>query len=474
MKNFLLFALCCIFITCQTESDTGQTEDNTEMTTDEVLQTLGQIYVYGYPLILSDLTKKTITSVDRPDADRPLAPVNQLGHYRKFPDSKTRAVVKPNVDTYYTISWFDLNEEPQLLTMPATERYYLLQFLDAYSNVFGSLGPRTTGTGAQQFLIAGPDWKGTVPDSMTVVQSPTNMAWLLGRIQVNSPQDGATVVKAIQDQMHLQPLSTVGTDYTPPLGENRSEDQKATPANQIQKLGINDYLNELSRLLAENPPPAADSLMLKKMESVGLVPGQPFKLTSDNLVLKLKMKAIPSVAHQRFNDRRTNPSPDNMVNNWMYVTTPIGDYGTDYKFRAYIGYIGFGANLPQDAVYPNTTLDSEGRTLDGKYKYQIHFAADQLPPVNAFWSLTAYDAEEFLIDNEIDRYALGDRDDIKYNADGSLDIYIQNERPTADKTSNWLPTVDDGKFYLTFRLYWPKEEVLNKEWDIPMVKRVEE
>ncbi|MFK7932949.1 MAG: DUF1254 domain-containing protein [Saprospiraceae bacterium] len=474
MKNLFPLLLFLFLFGCQKTSQDTDGVATPQMTSDEMLQTLGEIYLYGYPLVLTDLTQKRITGVEKPDKDRPLAPINQLGHYRKFPDPTTRTVVKPNVDTYYSISWFDLSSEPQWLTIPATERYYVMQFLDAFSNVIGSVGPRTTGKERQQVLIAGQNWEGTVPDSVTLIRSSTDVAWLLGRIQVNSVEDGATTVRAIQDGMRLRPFSQRNNEnYQPPLGKAQPDDRKITPVQMMQDMGTDEYLNYLAELLVKNPPAAADSAMVEKMKAVGLEPGKPFALTSDNLMLKLKMKAIPGVVHQKFNERRSAPPAHRIKDNWLYMTDSIGDYGTDYRFRAYIAYIGFGANLPVDAVYPNTSLDSEGRPLDGKHNYKFHFAADQLPPVNAFWSLTAYNAEEFLIENEMDRYAVGDRSDLEYNADGSLDIYLQHERPAADKLQNWLPIVEEGKFYLTLRLYWPKAEVLNGMWELPKVERLE-
>jgi len=149
------------------------------------------------------------------------------------------------------------------------------------------------------------------------------------------------------------------------------------------------------------------------------------------------------------------------------------EYGTDYLRRAYIDFIGLEACIPEDAVYPNCTLDANGNSLDAQNKYQLHFEANEIPPARAFWSLTAYNADEFLVKNYLNRFALGDRDDLKYNEDGSLDLYIQSESPSKEQLSNWLPIPKEGAFSLTLRLYWPKEEVLNGNWGVPAVKVVE-
>jgi len=470
--NYLFtLCICIIFFACQNETTTVQTPiGEQEVSSDELLQIIGESYVYGYPLILMDLTKKVSTNIKTPHPIRPSAPVNQLGHFREFPDHTLTAVVKPNVDTYYSIAWLDLEKEPQVLSMPATDRYYLLPFYDAYSNVFASPGTRTTGTDAQKFLITGPNWTGETPPDLTLIQAPTNTVWMLGRIQVNSPEDGASTVKAIQDGMALAPLNAYNSeDYTPKEGKVNPEYQDIVPVKTIQTLDVNTYLNRVAELMIHNPPKAADSTIVRKMAKIGLVPGQPFHISTDNLILRTKLNQLPKFIHKKLKTRRAQPDTSLMTNGWMVVKEGIGTYGEDYLRRAYIDFIGLGANIPEDAVYPNCTRDINGDPLDAATKYRIHFDADQLPPVNAFWSLTAYNSDEFLVKNDLNRFALGDRDDLKYNEDGSLDLYVQSDAPEDEYLQNWLPIPQEGPFYLTMRLYWPKEEVLNGDWNIPFV-----
>ncbi len=480
MNKTLKYISCCLslilLVNCQSETTTIQTaEGQVEINSEELLQTVGEAYVFGYPLVLMDLTKKVSTNIAEPHPSRARAPINQLGHYRQFPDHNMKAVVKPNVDTYYSVAWFDLIKEPQVLFMPATDRYYLLPFYDAYSNVFATPGTRTTGTGAQTFLIAGPDWKGETPEGMQVIQSPTNMAWLIARIQVNSPEDGATTVKAIQDGMRLFPLSAYGKeDYTQPKGQANPAQKDYIPVKAIQELDVENYLSRVAQLLVTNPPKAADAPMMKKLAKIGLVPGQPFALSTDNLIIKTKLKALPQFIHKRMEARRANPDTSILTNGWTLITEGIGEYGTDYLRRAYIDFVGLGANLPEDATYPSSIYDINGDPLDASKRYQLHFEAGQLPPVNAFWSITAYNADDFLVENEWNRFALGDRDELQYHEDGSLDFYIQSNPPSEEHFSNWLPIPREGKFSLTLRLYWPKQEVTNGNWKPPFVIPVEE
>ncbi len=475
LRLFLLFIIFSSCPSCQSDTTTVSTsEGKKEISTDEFLKILGESYVYGYPLVLMDLTKKVSTNIESPHPSKPIAPLNQLGHFRTFPDHNMTAIVKPNVDTYYSIAWMDLEKEPLVLSMPATDRYYLLPFYDAYSNVFSSMGTRTTGSEAKHFLITGPEWIGDEQEKFTYIQAPTNMVWLIGRIQVNSPEDGATTVKTIQDKMKLVPLSQFEKEnFTPKKGIVKKENQNIIPVKAIRDLDIETYLNRLSELMAENPPPPRDQPMLDKMATIGFVPGQPFKISTDNFVLKTKLSKLPDFIHKKLETRRAEPDTSLLTNGWMLVNEDIGTYGTDYLRRAYIDFIGLGALIPKDAVYPNCALDVNGNILDGSKKYQMHFNANQIPPVNAFWSLTAYNEDEFLVKNKLNRFALGDRDNLKFNKDGSLDIYIQSEAPSEEKMQNWLPIPKSGPFYLTLRLYWPKAKVLKGEWDIPFVVPVE-
>lgn len=475
LSNYLFLLFFLLFSACQNDTTTIQTATGEEeISTDELLSILGEAYLYGYPLVLMDITKTVSTNTEKPHPNRPLAPINQLGHFRKFPDHTLTTIVKPNVDTYYSIAWLDLKNEAQVLSIPATERYCLFPLLDAYSNVFASPGTRTTGTDAQDILIAGPDWSGDVPDSLTLIKAPTEMVWMLGRIQVNSPEDGATVVKDIQDKLSLVPLSAFGkADYTPPSGTVNDEYKNTIPVKAIQELDVHTYFNRMAQLMVENSPKAADSTMIRKMAKIGLVPGQPFELSTDNLILKTKLNLLPGFIHKKLEKRRAEPDTSLLTNGWMVVTEDIGVYGTDYTRRAYIDFVGLGANIPEDAIYPNATLDVNKNPLDASQSYQIHFDKEELPPVRAFWSLTAYNADEFLVKNDLNRFALGDRDELRYHEDGSLDIYIQSKPPAADKIKNWLPIPDAGPFSLTMRLYWPKEEVLNGRWKMPAIIPVE-
>ena len=366
--------------------------------------------------------------------------------------------------------------EPVVLTVPATERYYLLPLYDAYSNIFAVPGPRTTGKGAHKFLLTGPNWNGEVPEGMEQLKAPTNTVWMIGRTQVNSPEDGATVVKAFQDGMHVDLLSKYGTDYEPELGKVSEEKSKIVPVDDTRALSFEDYINRMLQLMVDNPPAKADEPLIKDMETIGMKIGEKFSTDGLSTELVAELNKIPAIAHQNWIDKSTGKidAGVELINNWIFARTGMGTYGTNYEHRAFIAFIGLGANLTKDAVYPSTSVDIDGNQILGSNKYVLHFDKNQIPPVNAFWSLTAYNSKDFLIANPINRFAIGDRNKLNYNEDGSLDIYIQNTDPGGDKTANWLPSTKEGLTNVTLRLYWPKKSVLDGTWKIPGIMKVEQ
>jgi hypothetical protein len=441
------------------------------MTQDSLVSVAKQAYIYGYPLVLMYESMRTFTNVEAPVTGKAYAPVNQFEHFRSFPDATFKDVVKPNCDTYYSIAWLDLKNEPLVLTVPNTNgRYYLLPMLDAYTNVFASPGKRTTGTAAGNFLITSPSFAGTVPAGMSQIKAPTNMVWILGRTQVNSARDGKEVVYKIQDGYTLTPLSKWGTTYVPEKHVIDTTIGKMPPPVAVEKMDIETFFNELNQLIADNQPAKADSDIISRIGAIGIGAGKKFNLADFDTATQKILKTVPAFIHSEL--RFSAGAKFGVIENgWNVARTGMGSYGTDFNLRALIALLGLGANLNVDACYPNSQMDENGEKLDGSKKYMIHFEKGETPPANAFWSITMYGPDELLVANPVNRFAIGDRDKLKYNKDGSLDIYIQNERPGKEKESNWLPSAKEG-FSLTMRLYHPKEEFLNGTWKIPPIKVV--
>lgn len=428
---------------------------------------LAEAYHYGFPLVLMDITKQVSTNVATPDSEKIRAPINQFAHATKFPDANFKDVVRANVDTMYSTAWLDLSKEPMVVEIPDTaERYYLMPMLDGWSNVYSSPGKRTTGTDIKTFVIVGPNWKGDIPPKMPIIHSPTDITWIIGRIQTNSPQDATTTVAKIQNGMKLYPLSSMGQDYIPPVGTVNGILAMNAPVDQVFALSTREFFNRLNKLMVNNPPAEADKAFLAKFKRYNIGPGEKFKIFTED---EKEVEGIESLPHDvREIYEREKTALAKPVNGWM-MPRNVGSYGTAYHKRAVVAYAGLGANLDTDALYPTAITDGHGEEFDGRKKYVIHFSKSDIPKVNAFWSMTVYGPDSFLVNNPINRYSLGDRNKLKYNRDGSLDIYLQNMSPGKNLESNWLPIPDSGKFDVTVRMYWPKPDVLNPSYTLPPI-----
>ncbi|MGO9019603.1 MAG: DUF1254 domain-containing protein [Syntrophobacteraceae bacterium] len=429
-----------------------------------------QAYIYGFPLIMMDLTKQVSTAV--PTAGEFTAHVNQFSVMTKYPDASFRAVVRTGLDTLFAVAWADLEKEPLVLSVPDTNgRYYVIALFDMWSNVFASIGKRTTGTGTANFLIAGPGWQGTPPaDVKQTFRSPTRFVWVNGQMQANGRQDYA-VVNALQKQYKLTPLSAWGRPYVSPadVPVAASVDTKTPPLEQVQKMDAGAYFGRLGRLMKDNPPAPADGPMVEKLKTIGIEPGKDFDIAKiDPATAKGLRRAMGA-----FEKLQQGVKKLKTENGWIVMPKNMGDYGVDYSTRAGIALVGLGAIRPHDVVYPTAFIDADGKPLDGANRYVLHFDNGQTPPTNATWSVSMYDPQGFYVTNAINRYNLAMWMPLKYNPDGSLDLYIQAHSPGADKEANWLPAPASGTFNLTVRNYWPTEAVLDGTYKLPPVRKVQ-
>ena len=445
---------------------TGQKAPGTE----QAVADATDVYIYGYPLVTMDMTRRQMTNVAAPDPGH--APMGQLVRMRTYPAVDYHAVTAPNADTLYTTAWLDVSQEPWIFSIPDMgDRYYLLPMLSGWTDVFQVPGKRTTGGKAQKYAITGPGWSGTLPEGVTEYKSPTGLVWILGRIYCTGTPADYAAVHALQDKFSLVPLSSYGKPYTPVPGTvDASFDMKTGVRDQVDALSVNDYFNYLARLLKTNPPTAADAAMVEKMKAIGLEPGKDFDPSKLGAFDKEVIKTVPKLAQVKIMEYFKKAAEP--VNGWMYLTKDIGVYGTNYIQRALVTAIGLGANRPRDAIYPTTQKDADGHEYDGaSKKYVIHFNKGEMPPVNGFWSITMYDKDYFFVPNPLNRYTLSARNKFVTNPDGSVDLYFQADSPGKAKEANWLPA-PKAQFIPMMRLYWPKDtppSIIDGTWKPPAI-----
>ena len=443
-------------------------EAQTKITEQEAHAIGVQAYLYFYSLVTMDLTRKQLTNVERPEGIH--TPMNTFVSLAEYPSANMRVVVRPNFDTLYSSGFLDLTTEPMVVSAPNTDgRYYLLPMLDMWTDVFASPGWRTTGTQAGNFLITPPGWNGAVPSEMTRIDAPTPYVWIIGRTKTDGPQDYDAVHK-VQAGYKITPLSGWGKPARPVLGKvDPSVDMKTPPKIQVDTMPAGEFFAYAANLLKINPPHITDQPMIAQLKKIGVEPGKNFEMEKAEPAVRNALERVPGEAQQLM--KWKVPTLSRVANGWSMDTDTIGVYGNYYLKRAIITQWGLGVNLPEDAIYPNNLSDETGKPLDGGNKYTLHFDKNDQPPADAFWSVTLYDSEGYQVANSLNRFAVSSWMPFKYNADGSLDLYFQNESPGADKEANWLPA-PKGAFNLLMRLYAPRSEALTGKRNPPPVTRV--
>jgi hypothetical protein len=435
---------------------------------DEARAIGAEAYVYFYPLITMDVTRLQLTNAE-PGKDPIKGPANTFVNVPAYPTADMRAVVRPNFDTLYSSAWLDLTKEPLVISAPDTGgRYYLLPMLDMWTDVFASPGWRTTGTEAANFLVTPPGWTGEVPQGFTRIPAPTPHVWIIGRTKTDGPTDYDAVHK-IQAGYKITPLSQWGKDAVPVAVKiDPAIDMKTPPKEQVDTMPAGKFFAYAAELLKLTPPHITDQPIIARLARIGFVAGQSFDLDKADPAVKKALETAPKDALALMAWKV--PTLARVANGWSMNTDTMGVYGNYYLKRAIVAQQGLGANLPEDAIYPLNLADSDGKPLDGAQAYTIHFDKTDLPPVDAFWSITLYDTDGFQVANTLNRFAVSSWMKFKYNDDGSLDLYFQTGSPGADKEANWLPA-PKGPFNLTMRLYAPKSDALTGKWNPPPVKK---
>ena len=416
---------------------------------------LEQAYLYAFPLVLMDATRKVSTNTETPNGTR--APINQFIHAEKLADAASRAVVTPNVDTIYTQAFLDVGSEPMLYGVPQTDRFFNVQVLDAWTNTAAVL------EAPGLYAITRSDWQGELPEGVQRIDVPTTRVWTIARI-VLSGQEDLPNVRAIQDKMQLMPLSAYQMDsWTAPAGKYDPA-YDFVPVQHVLALSPQEFFDTANQLMETNPPAAADAPVLRELAALHVGPGEKFDDKALGLFSGLRWKLMLLQLKGKLKAEAANYAQQ--MGQWIYYGDPIGDFGTAYTYRAMVALMGLGANTTDVAIHPKTDADSTGAVLTGKKTYTLHIEAEPPTKEKGFWSVTAYGEDDFLIDNAIDRYCVNDRSGLHRNPDGSIDIILSKEAP--EDTTNWLP-VGEGDFHLFLRIYKPDTAAL-EGWQPPVVR----
>jgi hypothetical protein len=423
-------------------------------------------YIYLYPLVTMDVTRQQAVNVE-PGTRPGRGPMNTFSHIREFPAAEFKMVVRPNFDTLYSSAWLDLTRGPVVVSAGSDSdgRYYELPMYDMWTDVFAVPGQRTTGTAAGSWAVIPPGWQGGLPGNVGRIDAPTPYVWIIGRTQTNGPADYPAVHK-IQDAFRLTPLSRWGGEAPPVTAViDPGVDMVTAPLDQVNSMTAGDFFEYGLGLMKLHPPHLTDWSLIAQMRRLGLVAGAGFADLAPEV--RSALHDVPAAALRAM--QQAFPRLATVVNGWQMNIDTMGVYGNFYVKRAVVAMVGLGANSAEDAVYPVLLTDADGKPLTGDNNYVLHFDRTGLPPVHAFWSVTMYDAGGFQAANTLNRFAIGDRDPLQYNADGSLDLYIQRTSPGPDQEANWLPA-PEGPLGITMRLYSPKAPVLNGTWAPPAVR----
>ena len=396
-------------------------------------------------------------------------PENQLVSIGALVDPAVRTVVFPNVDTTYTLGRLNLSAGPRVVDVPDTAgRYYVIQLLDAYSNTFAYVGRRTTGTQPGSYAIVPRGHSGPLPAGVRRIESPTNLIWVIGRTLVREAADLPAATQLMGGYRVTDLSYWAAGGRQPPLLLPAFPSSPPLPIPRDLS-----FYDALGAALAENPPPAGDRCALRAFAAAGIGPGRAPSLEARGAA-RTALEAAPRAALAIVNRayRAENRASRARNNGWLVARGYIGRYGRNWLGRAIIGLTALGANTPPETVYPIALTDSRGRPLHGRSRYTVRFERGELPPVGAFWSLTMYGDDLYLVDNPIGRYAIGDRTPgLRRDRDGSLTLHIQRQRPAkAAARANWLPA-PEGRFRLGMRLYEPRRSVLRGDWPPPPVRR---
>ncbi|MEA1896875.1 MAG: DUF1214 domain-containing protein [Bacteroidota bacterium] len=470
MKNIAILLFVIIGFTSCNQSNSEEKQANlnqSELSAEEAKEIAKEAYIYGFAIVEN---YKAIFGMCIYEKSPAYAGFNNYLHGKKLFDPDYKTVVSANNDTYYSTTFADLSQEPLVIKVPPTnETYFVIQLVDMFTDNTSFIGTRATGKKGGTFLLVGPDNKISVPTKGfdRIITARGRYVALATRTATDGSEEGNKKAFAIQDGLELMPLSKyLGIDaptsptYKPNFPMYNSELLYSKPELFV-------YLNNF---LEWQSPSINEIDLMAQFSKLHIGPYREFKMENFNPEIQKAIQEGIDEGHQTIVDRANSLGENHK--GWEY-TPPMGNYGENYLLRSAVAYKFIYTNSPEEALYPIAEQDADGNPLDGsKNEYVLHFNANELPPVEAFWSMTMYHSDSrLMVKNEINRYSIGDRTQgLKYNEDGSLTLYIQKDKPSIDKENNWLPA-PNGDFYIIARLYIPKEEAASGVYKLPAIQK---
>jgi hypothetical protein len=427
-----------------------------------------EAYVYGFPLVDSyRIQYGYFVDTSNPEFKKPW---NEIANIPRVYTPDDKLAQTPNSDTPYSWLGLDLRAEPIVLTVPPIDkdRYFTIQLIDWYTFNFDYIGSRATGNNGGTFLIAGPNWKGETPKGVTkVFRSETDFILAFYRTQLFNPGD-IDNVKKIQAQYKVQALS----DFLGQPSPKVSKIEFVKPLTPEQQKTSLDFFTILNFVLQFCPTHPSETELRARFAKIGVGVGQNFDASKLSPEIKAAIEQGTADAWTDFENLQKQVEAGAVTSSDMFGTR--AELKNNYLYRMAGTIYGIYANSKEEAIYPVVAVEPAGQQSNGGNRYTMRFAPDQLPPVNAFWSITMYDFPgRLLVANPIDRYLLNSPmlPQFVRDADGGITFYVQNESPGKDKEPNWLPA-PKGPFAVYMRLYWPKPEALDGRWKAPPMKQV--
>lgn len=426
-----------------------------------------EAYIYLYPIVMMEITRRQITARDRRSAEQ--IEKNLFLHNHSMATDKWRSVARSNIDTLFSSAWIDLSDGPAFITLPPSgDRFHMFQFLDMWTDTYAVVGTRTIGESGGAVTLVGPQQVSSYVPTVgeIAIPCPTNSTWIIGRTYAQNGDDLTDAIEFVDSVVATsQQIQKFANDVT----LLADAEQNLPPVTKVDNLSPEDFFEFAWHVVNHEGIRNTDGSAILRMRSLGFIPGEVFQFSKVSPEIQTALSSAPALAKEQILSQLSQRG--NIVNGWSSSQGDIGTYGNNYLQRAAIARIGLAANPTVDAVYIGSLHDADQQKLDGAHSYVIHFDRNEIPPAHAFWSITAYDREGFMMPNRLNRFGIRSRDAVEVNSDGSLDIYFAPECPSGCPESNWIPSLP-GPVALQIRLYSPAESYLDGSWSPPPIRQL--